>query len=439
MSVDEPLRLKPTDLFLDPSEPGFLDVVERGVRLAVMTSGWKKWDRRIRHVEQLLAEHPSTRKLLLERHFLELQTLPTYRHVMLTGRLPRPSLLHTWCFVSWAQLAHLYARLPEKARRKLAGAMRASLESQRGFRPLLWEVNIAYALALQGFGVGFVDLCDVGRFDYLAESPEIAMEVECKHVTGGKGLNRDEFAQQLLDHAIERLQRVVSPTGGVWLIEIESGSSVPRDRTVLDRLAETILRSIGQAGEREEAGVRFSCERICDWDGTVEHVHRLVPKIARELPSPFLTAFGSPSSPFILAHAVSEADAKRFPLVWQRFLRAASRQFTGSRPAAIFVEFERARRIWGTEAQRERALEERAASLAVIHEALRVVGKERPYLLGVSVSFGGLPFAAGDTFTLRNPSSSADPVVLDLFTKRTDQPEFMSTARDAWDSQWFEF
>lgn len=439
MSVDETLMLKPHELFLDPLDPGFIDAVERGVRLIVMASTWKKWERRVRHLEQLIAEHPSTRKLLLERHFLELQTLPTYRHIMLTGRLPRPNLLQTWCFVSWAQLAHLYARLPEAARTRLAGTIRGSLESQRGFRPLLWEVNIAYALAMQGFGVSFVDLCGAGRYDYLAESAEVSMEVECKHVTGGKGLNRDEFAQQLLDHAIERHQEVVCSTGGVWLIKIESCSSVPRDRTTLDRLAKTILRSIGQAGCHEEAGVRFSCERICDWDGTVEHVHRLAPEIASKLPSPFLTAFGSPKSPFILAHGVSETEAKRFLVVWERFLKSSARQFTGSRPAALFIEFERATRIWGTDTQRQRALEERAASLAVMHEAVEGLGKERSYLLGISVSFGGLPFTGGDTFTIKNPNSAVDPGILELFTKGSEQPKFMSVARDAWDSQWFEF
>lgn len=441
MNLDDVLFVDFPDLDAEEWSDRFPRLAERGLRLAVAAVGWKKWDRRVTHLEALIRKHSSSRKRLLERHWLELNILKSYQHLMLTGRLPLRILdpFNHWVFFACARFALLYDHLQGAARTRLLGAVKSSLDSERGFRPLLWELEIGYVLSSRGFSVGFVDLSGAGRFDYLAKSAGLSFEVECKHIAMSKGIEIDSRAHELLDHAIERVQADIEASGVVWLIEVESGSRLPRNVAGVNRLAENICQAIGGAGSYKVDQAAFTSRPITDWDGTVEHVHRLAPQLADELRSPFVTAFGAPASPFLLVHSVAEEDWRKMKVRWERFLRAACRQFTGDAPAAIFLEFERAARLWGDEAKLGRAIDSRAAAVTLIEDVIDAVGRTRPYLMGVVVMFGGLPFSGGDVIALPNRSAATDASILNQFTQRIAEHELLTEARNRWDQQWLEF
>lgn len=434
-------------LFLDCDSltrlPDGPEELERALRRLIYTATWVKWHRRAKDVEALTERYHFSRREILERHFVVTQADAIYRHLMLTGRFPHLDVLGSVALTFARTFASLYDQLPTEGKRKLRGAVWSALDSDRGLGPLIWEFTMMTAICGNGARVSPIDLTDRGRFDFLCQTSDEELEVECKQVTWMKGLGDDGRAFDLLCRALEdRYLDRIPRSNDVLLLTIDTDQPLPKAPSQVAQIAEAVVEAASSGLTISRNSWRIRSSPILEWDGSRERDHlrrtyELASDLARDKQFTEMTFFGSGQSPLVLGTLRPKPD-RDVPLrIWERFLRRACRQFSGSLPAALFVEIERSPRLYSHGKHQERALELRAGYLALILEALESVGRTRDHLLAVHVCFGGPPFSGGDCHNLANPNSRV-PVspLLERLGETNRAPDSQTAWRDQWDDQW---
>ena len=218
-------------------------------------TGWEPWHKRIESLQYQLESNPLLEEFLVERHALELCMGYLKDYHQGTGTIPLviegSGQYRLYSFI--AMVALVYDGLADKGKKRLAGMLQGGLKDQIGLAPLQNEIETAAHLMQRGFDVTFSDLETGGGFDFLASRGEIAIEVECKMVSGDLG--RQIHRRRLLDfwkHAYPVLQEALNRTNGGCLIRIVLSSRLYGQtkflRGICDRLAAALWNRTSLSG-----------------------------------------------------------------------------------------------------------------------------------------------------------------------------------------------
>jgi hypothetical protein len=417
--------------------------IENNLRRIIRLVGWRHWERKYRFIEFELDRFSFSRRNLSERHYLEVAIPQMYKRLMLTGRidiLRDPRFVGVATFVK--SFGAIYDNLDPEGRRKLLGAVRSGLDSRRSLRALEWEFFVSGALASRGYELAPIDLRGAGRFDWLARHGDLYVEVECKHIVKVKGSWKPEGYFRPLYVALEdEYLHTFSPSDQMWQVSLEYLDELRMDRATVLSIAEALRTTLRTGLPLETTGVRLEPTPIGEFNGDLNQLFANAEKVAEDLQSDELIIFGGCATPFILSikdvSTTIEEKRSRLAKIWRRFLRAASGQLAHAHPGILMIQIERGLRMAGSRQRKEKAAMERASVAALVDEQLDAIGKDRPTLAGVSLSFGGPPFSGGGTLAVKNRHAKAVTELLDQLSESRDVPSFIVNWFDEWDSKWF--
>jgi hypothetical protein len=202
--------------------------------------GSAEWERRHQTLLDQVRANPLMRGFVVARHGLELSI----------GRLIEaknsatgiifeatdPQQYYTFSFV--APVALLHQRLSPAGQKRLAGTLRDGLNTDRGLRPFLSEIQTAVHLMHQGYDVNFWDLEQGGGFDYLAIREGKEIEVECKAVSNDLGRQvHERRALDLSDRIRRALGGVLESVAGGRLVRVRLPARLPGASGLLQNVA----------------------------------------------------------------------------------------------------------------------------------------------------------------------------------------------------------
>ncbi|MBI2253384.1 MAG: hypothetical protein HYU58_02060 [Proteobacteria bacterium] len=186
---------------------------------------------------------------LQERHGIELAYRDVAAHRTQTGRViwPPSDIANIKLYNMALSANEIHARLSASGKRNLVSSIRKALNSEFGFGPFAFEMQIAIHLMRRGFDVTCHDMEEGGGFDFLAIKDGLELEVECKHISGdvGRRIHRRRLLQlgELLfpqvDAVLDQLE------GGIWVDVILADrltGTVEDHRTIVSGIVAVVRR-----------------------------------------------------------------------------------------------------------------------------------------------------------------------------------------------------
>jgi hypothetical protein len=189
---------------------------------------------------------------LEQRHGIELAFERVTQRRRSTGRLIWPPKdISTIRYYNLALTATaVYDRLSVRGKKKLAGMIVNALQSEFGFGPLAFEMQIVTHLMGRGFDVQFNDIEGDGGFDFLATRNGTQVEVECKHVSGDIGRNIHKKRQLVLgEHLLPRLDETIKQLGCGILVEVEMLDKLTGRLDHLEEITRLVISAISSGKE----------------------------------------------------------------------------------------------------------------------------------------------------------------------------------------------
>jgi hypothetical protein len=189
---------------------------------------------------------------LEQRHGVELAFERVAQRRRLTGRLIWPPKdISTIRYYNLALSATaVYDRLSVRGKKKLAGMIASALQSEFGFGPLAFEMQIVTHLMGRGFDVQFNDIEGDGGFDFLATRNGTQVEVECKHVSGDIGRKIHKKRQLVLgEHLLPRLDETIKQLGCGILVEVEMLDKLTGRLDHLEKITRLVISAISSGKE----------------------------------------------------------------------------------------------------------------------------------------------------------------------------------------------
>jgi hypothetical protein len=322
------------------------------LRRFTQIAGAAAWQKRETDFELQIRDNPLIDGYL-DSHFPLERAMVYVRHYNSnTGRIPEinsaphADLGALYSFV--ALIARVFPKLPAHGQNVLRGRISGALKDNVGLSPLAFEMRTVAHLMARGFDVEFHDLCEGGGYDFLAKDGEIALEVECKSVSGDLG-HRVHLQRQylLIPYILDKMQTPVK-SGIVRLLVAKVPDRLHGNHEFLRAVATTIgqaLEKLGDVADGEACtvsyhelpilGSPFDCEsppRITEND-VIDYCNRM---IGDEVGHTIMTFSPRQSATIIALRSMRP----NYPLkAVYRSLTEAARQLSGSRPGVICVQF----------------------------------------------------------------------------------------------------
>jgi hypothetical protein len=243
--------------------------------------------------------------------------------------------------------ARVFPKLPAHGQNVLKGRIAGALKDKVGLSPLAFEMRTVAHLMARGFDVEFHDLCEGGGYDFLAKDGEIALEVECKSVSGDLGHRvHVERQYQLIPNILDKMQTPVK-RGIVRLLVAKVPDRLHGDHGYLSAVATTIGQALENVGNADSEactvsyhelpilGSPFDCEsppRIKE-DDVIDYCNRM---IGDEVGHTIMTFAPRQSATVIAVRSMRPNYTLK---AVYRSLTEAARQLSGSRPGVICVQF----------------------------------------------------------------------------------------------------
>jgi hypothetical protein len=180
--------------------PGVSDTdLDDAINRTLLIGTHAAWKGRIARFAAESRYNPFARYYYAERFALEITMDRVRKYRRSTGRLPdilKADAETIRLFAFAGMLANVYNRLPERARKVLAGRVRGGLGDDIGLTPVAFELLIASHLMQKGADVVWHDL-ESGGFDFLARRGNAVSEVECKTFSAdiGRKVHRQRHYQ----------------------------------------------------------------------------------------------------------------------------------------------------------------------------------------------------------------------------------------------------
>jgi hypothetical protein len=246
-----------------------------------------------------------------------------------------------------ALTARVLAKLPARGQHVLKSRIGGALKDNIGLSPIAFEMRTVAHLMARGFDVEFHDISEGGGYDFLAKNGEIAVEVECKSVSGDIGHRVHLKRQyQLMPYFLDKMQRPVK-SGIVRLLVAKVPDRLHGNQEFMRAVATTIGQALEKSGDASSEsctvsyhelpilGSPFDCEsppRIKE-DAVIDYCNRM---IGDEVGHAIMTFSPRQSATIIAVRSV----LPNRPLNGvYRSLTEAARQLSGSRPGVICVQF----------------------------------------------------------------------------------------------------
>ena len=314
-------------------------------------AGAAAWQKRETDFERQTHDNPLIDRYLNSHFPLERAMIYVQHYKRNTGRIPginATPLADLGALYSFVALtARVFAKLPARGQHILRSRIGGALKDNIGLSPLAFEMRTVAHLMARGFGVEFHDLCEGGGYDFLAKDGEIAVEVECKSVSGDLGHRVHLKRQyQLMPYVLDKMQRPVK-RGIVRLLVVKVPDRLHGNQEFMRAVATTIGQALEKSGDvTSEAcsvsyhelpilGSPFDCESPphIKEDDVIEYCNAI---IGDEVGHTIMTFSPRQSATIVAARSV----LPNRPLNGvYRSLTEAARQLSGSRPGVICVQF----------------------------------------------------------------------------------------------------
>jgi hypothetical protein len=314
-------------------------------------AGASAWQKRESDFEKQIRDNPLIDGYL-DSHFPLERAMVYVRHYNRnTGRIPEinstplADLGALYSFV--ALIVRVFPKLPAQGQNVLRGRINGALKDKVGLSPLAFEMRTVAHLMARGFDVEFHDLCEGGGYDFLAKEQEIALEVECKSVSGDLGHRVHLQRQyQLIPFILDKMQRPVK-SGIVRLLVATIPDRLHGDRKFLSAVATSIGQALETVRGADSAactvsyhelpilGSPFDCEsppRIKE-DDVIDYCNRM---IGDEVGRTIMTFSPRQSATIIAVRSMQPNHPLK---AVYRSLTEAARQLSGSRPGVICIQF----------------------------------------------------------------------------------------------------
>lgn len=353
-------------------------------------------DRLIRKIQPKFAAvqkgQLSVRSVLEEIHLeLLLAELAGLYSLSLPEEMQLPLLGDALVFASAAHNLHQY--LGETAKRRHLGMLRAAMDSDSGFSALRTEyVAAAFALG-QGCHVTPIDLEGLGNYDFLLTSDEEEIELECKMLSNDFG---NPFASTRIDRLMLELntkhREALLKPGTARKFWLELGADLPSSNDGVRELAVELVRLAGGAEASSLSLVKSF--RIEDWEGGREHPDRAFSEARFITSLHFCPTFEFHDEKAAIIFALKDGfdSGARYRDRFKKKFKEAADQFSGTRPAALFVE------VQGPCPDRY--------NVELIRKSFKLLMPEvfeaRPFVELLVLCFAGPPFTAGVSYAIRN-------------------------------------
>lgn len=309
------------------------------------------WCERLNDLASWVSSNPLYQELVDDRHGIETAFAELAEIQAAAGCLPfPPRTLNHYRFYNLSMMAvAIHDRLSAAGRNRLAGTIRGHLKSEFGLGPLAFEMKMAAHLMGRGFDVDFVDLEGRERFDFLATKNNVALEVECKHISADIG--RQVHRRKLLDLGIlllKALDQALARNKGAILVRIRLPGRLTNTIEHQADISRTVLSAVVKEGPATGASCNASFERL---DISDEHPIITAPEQAtrRDLTSVFgpiadlehrnVIFHISPKRSVTALLVESDKPDKVLKDIVLTLKGAAKAQFSQQRPALLCAHF----------------------------------------------------------------------------------------------------
>ena len=309
---------------------------------------YKLWKRRWKEWAEQEKVNPFLTDYLTAQFRIERSFEVTYEYYLARHKVPQLDALGYELFSFLALLIGVYQRLSPKGQTRLAGSVRDGLQSTSGLVPVEVELRVATQLMQSGFDVDFTDLEGCQRFDLLATKPGLAIEIDCKSVSGDLGRSIHarrfrEFAGYLLSSIAKLAQK-----GGGFLVHITIPGNLQEN---IQGLATQANRAISDAlswGPPSEAAQAHGKVRISTFDLTSSPFGQQTTVTEADLSAFLINSLGIRENLNSVTHYVSGSGAVIVVMeserpdrvvdgIYRQLKDSAGRQFSGERPAVLCV------------------------------------------------------------------------------------------------------
>lgn len=319
-------------------------VSEADVSWLIELVGKERWNKRLSTLRRSLGPGDPEAKITIDYNWLELiidDARTTVGRAGLAQRADPGTIASAAYFLS--ALVRLFGALSGRGRRSLGGRLRAALQTETGMAPVYAEVEIARQIWGTGYELQFPDLEGTGRFDLLFRGTGGSGEVECKALSpdAGRKIHRKDFYRAMRAIAPALEERLDAGVHELYVITLRDRlpKSVAAQRQLRD-LLQRFLRH-GDVAEEKTDSFRVTREPLFarlkerDFENqTVLH------GVLRNLCGRDCHAWGvnSQGAAALVVMLSDREDDTSKPLL--EAMRHAARQFTGTMPGFICVQFD---------------------------------------------------------------------------------------------------
>jgi hypothetical protein len=304
------------------------------------------WKKRIAALEQETQQNPLLINYFDQEFRIERSYGAAHQYHRVTGRYPDISDDNYELFSFLAMLEQVHERLTEKGQSRLSGSIRDGLRDKKGLSPLATELRTASQLMAQGFDVQFTDLEDIARFDFLISKGEIAIEIDCKAVSGDIGRQIHGWRLRWLANELMPVLQELVDLGEGHLVEIllqgNLHGDIQYERSLARQIGVALRRNNGSTS-KEGFSISFylfdindspfaTSSRIAD-----DFIRNFVLKKFNLQNVNAVTRY-SPGLGAVILVIRSEKPDHVVEGIYRQLRDSANRQFSTRRPAVLCVQ-----------------------------------------------------------------------------------------------------
>lgn len=312
--------------------------------------GVAAWRQREQDFAHKLRENPMIAHYLASEFAIEQAMFSVQRYRASTGRLPSmtPELVRLYGFAG--MVARVYQRLSVAARSRLATRMVGALKDDVGLAPIAFEMRTVEHFMKAGFDVEFYDLCNNGGWDFVMRKDGIAIDVECKAISGDIGRKVHLLTQHQLGRQLYPSMGGAEKPGSVRFVVATVPDRLFPRREFLLSVADAVKQALSDGKDTRAENVCAVTYREAplqgspfDFDGPahitddalIEFCWRAFGENVRHL----LTTFTPRRSAIVVAVRSAKPDTLLRTVLRQ--LKEGARQLSRARPGCLCVQFRR--------------------------------------------------------------------------------------------------
>jgi hypothetical protein len=247
-----------------------------------------------------------------------------------------------------AMTARVHRRLPADAQNRLRARIAGALKDNIGLAPLAFEMRTVEHFMRAGFDVEFYDLCNNGGWDFVMRKDEIAIDVECKAISGDVGRKVHLLTQYQLGRELYRSMAAAERPGLVRFAVATVPDRLFSHREFLLAVANTLTQALSESRDTAADDVCrvtyretpitgspfdfFGSPRVTN-DVVIEFCQTELRETVRHL----MMTFTPRRSATVIAVRSAKPDTLLRTVLRQ--LKEGARQLSGDRPGMLCVQF----------------------------------------------------------------------------------------------------